>query len=107
MTASDKDIEIVVRRVTEALSEQITNSHMATAKVSSNLLGDMKTKLEQHIIQHETDTKEINRKLDALDDVLPIIEAYRGGKIFGNALKWLAGIGTAYLLMRGILSGKL
>ena len=107
MTASEKDIEIVVRRVTEALSEQITNSHMATAKVSSNLLGDLKDKLESHIVQHEADTKSINEKLDKLNEILPFLEAYKGSKVLGNALKWLAGVGTAYFIIRSISAGKL
>lgn len=66
----------------------------------------MSGKLDTHIIQHEIDTKKIENKFDPesdhyiLRDVLPILEAYKGSKVLGELLKWLAGIFVAYMVLR-------
>ena len=66
----------------------------------------MTEKLDAHIQQHEHDTNCLNQKFDPdsdkyiLRDVLPIIEAYRGSKMLGELLKWLAGVGMAYLALK-------
>lgn len=56
--------------------------------------------LNMHIIQHEEDTKKIYQKLD---EALPLVEAYKGWKVAGEGVKWLAGVGVAYLVVTGWL----
>jgi len=47
--------------------------------------------LEDHITKHDA----------FMEDVKPILQAYQGGKVFGELLKWVAGLGAAYLVLKG------
>lgn len=66
-------------------------------------------KLDEHIEQHEADTQKLNERFDPESDryilrsVMPVIEAYQGSKMFGEALKWLGGVGIGYLTVKKIL----
>lgn len=52
----------------------------------------------------------INNKLDThikthdefLQEVMPVLKAFQGGKMLGEAMKWLAGIAAAYLVIKGL-----
>lgn len=64
-------------------------------------------KLDEHIAQHDVDAGKIADRLDPesehylLKDVLPIIEGYKASKILGNFLRWVAGLGMAYMALKG------
>ena len=50
----------------------------------------MSQKLDDHVTQHEGE----------MNDLRPIIEAYRGSKVLGEMLKWLAIVGAAFLFLK-------
>lgn len=49
----------------------------------------------QHNIKHEADMEEIK----------PMIQLLSGGKVLGNGIKWVAGVGIAYLAIRALFTG--
>lgn len=56
-------------------------------------------KLNHHIEQHAEDTKRIDARFDELK---VIGEAYRGGLIVGEFVKWIAGVSVAAAALWGI-----
>lgn len=57
-------------------------------------------KLDDHIVQHTEDTKKIYERLDELK---PIQSAWNSGKIVGEGLKWITGVGVSVLLLKNWL----
>jgi len=51
----------------------------------------MDEKLDAHIKVHEAH----------LIEVKPILDAYQGGKVLGDLVKWIAGLGLAVLAIKG------
>ncbi len=51
----------------------------------------------------------IQDKLEVVDthmkDMKPILDAYHGGKIIGTALKWLASVAIAWLVIKMAIHG--
>lgn len=53
----------------------------------------MSQKLDDHVIQHQGE----------MEDLRPIIEAYKGSKIVGELIKWVGGIAIAWLAFKNVL----
>lgn len=51
----------------------------------------------QHNEKHEADMVLVR---DNIEKTRPIVEAYSGGKILGEGLKWLAGVAAAWLVLK-------
>ena len=65
----------------------------AVEKYVNGKLDGMKKTLDEHVIEHKAE----------MDDLRPIIEAYKGGRVFGNFIKWSAAVGVSYLALKGML----
>lgn len=64
----------------------------AVEKHVNGYMREMNQKLSTHIITHDA----------FMTDVKPILEAYKGGKVLGDLVKWLAAVGIAFLALKGI-----
>ncbi|RJQ33893.1 hypothetical protein C4568_03770 [Candidatus Parcubacteria bacterium] len=53
-------------------------------------------KMDRHNEIHEQDMKEVRAHIE---ETKPIIVAYQGGRVLGELIKWLAGVGAAVLLV--------
>ena len=53
-------------------------------------------KMDEHNRTHETDMKEVRAHIE---ETKPIIDAYKGSKVLGEFIKWVAGVGAALLLV--------
>ena len=56
-------------------------------------IDEMRKDLNTYSNKHEKD----------MEDLRPIIEAYKGGRVFGNFIKWSAAVGVSYLALKGML----
>ena len=65
----------------------------AVQKYINGKLDLMSNKLDTHVTEHKAE----------MDDLRPIIEAYKGGRVFGNFIKWSAAVGVSYLALKGML----
>lgn len=70
-------------------NEQATDR--AIEKYVNGHLRDMDSKLTTHIEKHDA----------FLADITPVLRAYQGGKILGELVKWVAGVGVAYVVVKG------
>ena len=74
--------------------EETKKAIESTIRVVVNGKIDLMTqKLDDHVAQHEGE----------MEDLRPIIEAWRGSKILGELLKWLGGLAIAYLALKNSL----
>ena len=55
-------------------------------------IDDMRSDLCRHIKEHK----------EQMDVITPIIQAYQGGRVLGNGVKWLACVSLAYLALKGL-----
>lgn len=57
--------------------------------------------VEDHNERHEADYKEVRSHIE---EVKPIIQAYQGGKVLGNAVKWFSGVAVAIAALWALMS---
>lgn len=92
--------------LTAVMREQIRKSIQEHV---NGKIDNLTAKLDAHIQQHEADTNKLNERFDPDSDkyilrqVMPVIEAYQGSRMFGEALKWLGGVGIGYLTIKKII----
>lgn len=60
-------------------------------------------KIDTHNVKHEEDMVEIRVHIA---ETKPILKAYEGGKVLGELIKWLAGVGVAYLAIKTFITGN-
>ena len=70
----------------------------AVEKSVNGYIREMSSKLDLHIVEHKADTAEVK---EFMAEMAPIVGAYKGSKILGEGLKWLAGVGVAFLAIKG------
>lgn len=71
--------------------------------------------LKDHYKKDMDEFERLHAKLDSLNDrlnpesenymfkeVKDVLDAYRGGKLFGEIIKWLASVGLAWLALKGL-----
>ncbi len=74
------------------MRDEITTAVRATVKemINGKLDPNSPTFAMKDIYQHMEETR-------------PLLEAYKGSKMFGEIVKWLAGIAIAWLALKNIL----
>ena len=90
---AEKMIDSALKRAVHQMSPDTRR----TFDLLSQELKNLSKKLDDHIEQHEKDSKELK----------DILTAYAGGKLLGNALKWGAGVAGALMIIRALINGKL
>lgn len=53
-------------------------------------------KIDLHNSEHKEDMEEVKAHIK---EVKPILDAYNGGKVLGNLVKWLASVGVAAAIL--------
>lgn len=101
-----------IEKIIGSVASRIDHKASPEAKQALVEIKELSRKLDEHIKTHEADTKKLNDRFDPesnhyiLKDVQDIITAYKGSKILGEFLKWTAGIGIAYLVVKGFVSPR-
>lgn len=63
----------------------------AVQKFVNGKIDAMTEKLDTHLIEHKAE----------MEDLRPIIETFKGGKLIGEGLKWIAGVALAWMAIKG------
>lgn len=65
-------------------------------------------KIDDHNVRHEEHFVQVKQYMEKTDkhieEVAPIIQAYQGGKVIGNALKWFSGVAIATAALWALIS---
>ena len=72
----------------------------AIERVVNGNIRDIGQKLDIHILEHQADVTEVKQ---FMQDALPIIETYKGSKMLGEMLKWVAGVAISILAIKTFL----
>lgn len=83
----------------EHLDKVLGHISKAIETTVNGKLDKLTVKLETHIIEHREDVAEVK---EFMSETRPLLEAYKGGKVLGEGVKWLAGVGIAALAIKGI-----
>ena len=104
---AEKMIDSALKRVVHTISPEAKSKLDALTDAVEKL----SKKLDEHIDQHDRDTKEREKSSKELKDMLvaynTAAQIVTSGKFLGSLLKWSAGVVGAWLIIRGIISGKL
>lgn len=60
-------------------------------------------KIDQHNERHEDDMKDVK---EHIEKTRPIVEGLQGAKVIESALKWLAGVAAAYIVIKSLFTGN-
>lgn len=66
-------------------------------KTVNGKIDRIEQKIDTHNTQHELDMVEVRKHIE---DVKPILNTYNGGRVVGDILKWIAGVGIAFLAIQ-------
>ncbi len=76
------------RSTAEAIREIVPSVVKETV---NGKIDNLKVTLETHIETHDA----------FMEEVKPILQTFQGGKLVGETIKWVAGVGIAFLAIKG------
>lgn len=78
--------------------------------VVNGKIDHLKEIIDAHNMSHELDMVMVRKNLEEtkahIEEVKPYLEGLSGAKLLGTGLRWLAGVGVAWIALRAILTGN-
>ncbi len=78
--------------------------------VVNGKIDHLKEIIDAHNMSHELDMVMVRKNMEEtkahIEEVKPILQGLNGAKLLGTGLKWLAGVGVAWIALRAILTGN-
>lgn len=95
------DLPIIRGMIIDAVEASVKATVPEEIKKTVNgKIDGLRVLMETNNEKHEADMKEVR---EHIVEVKPLLDTYRGGKVLGEIVKWIAGVGIAALTVKSWL----